>query len=286
MSYIASRLSVVQPSASMAVSQAAKALRREGHRRDRPRPRRAGFPDARHIVEAAYMPRRSGDTLYTAAAGTPALRHAIAAKFAARERARLRPDEIVVANGAKQIIFNALMATLEPGDEVILPGALLRLLSGDGEAARRRAGLVDASGRNGLPADARGARSARSRRAPSGCCSTCPAIRRGAVYSEAELAGARRRARAASAGARDVGRDLRAHHLRRSAASSPSARPVPELHERTLIVNGVSKAYAMTGWRVGYAAGPHAAHQGDGDDPEPVLHVGLLDRRRRPPRRR
>ena len=121
MTYIASRLSAVKPSASMAVSQAAKALRAKGVDVIDLGLGEPDFPTPAHMIEAANRAALAGDTLYTAAAGTPALRQAIAGKFKRENGLDYTADDVVVANGAKQIIFNALMATLEPGDEVILP---------------------------------------------------------------------------------------------------------------------------------------------------------------------
>ena len=120
-SYISSRLSAVKPSASMAVSQAAKALRAKGIDVIDLGLGEPDFPTPAHIIEAAYAAARSGQTLYTAAAGTPEVREAVAGKFRRENGLDYSADDIVVANGAKQIIFNALMATLEDGDEAILP---------------------------------------------------------------------------------------------------------------------------------------------------------------------
>lgn len=121
MSYIASRLSVVKPSASMAVSQAAKNLRAQGIDVIDLGLGEPDFPTPAHVTAAAHAAALSGDTLYTAAPGTPALREAVARKFRRENGFACEAADIVVANGAKQIIFNALMATLEPGDEAILP---------------------------------------------------------------------------------------------------------------------------------------------------------------------
>jgi aspartate aminotransferase len=121
MSYVAKRLAVVKPSASMAVSMAAKALRAQGVDVIDLGLGEPDFPTPAHVVEAAFKAAMAGETLYTAAAGTPALRAAVAEKFKRENGLDYSADEIVVANGAKQIIFNALMATLDDGDEAILP---------------------------------------------------------------------------------------------------------------------------------------------------------------------
>jgi aspartate aminotransferase len=137
MSYIASCLSAVKPSASMAASQAAKALRATGVDVIDLGLGEPDFPTPAHIIDATYKAAMAGETHYTAAAGTPALRRAVAAKFLRENGLDYRPDDIVVANGAKQIIFNALMATLDRGDEIILPAPyfvsypeMVRLLGG------------------------------------------------------------------------------------------------------------------------------------------------------------
>ena len=141
MSYISSRLSAVKPSASMAVSQAAKALARQGHRRDRPWAWRAGFSDARAHRRGRLRGRASGrHALHGARSVRRRCARRSPAKFKRENGLDYGLDEIVVANGAKQIIFNALMATLESGRRGDPAGALFRVLSGDGEAARRHAG--------------------------------------------------------------------------------------------------------------------------------------------------
>src|SRR5690606_2338650 len=121
MSHIASRLSAVKPSASMAVSQAAKDLAATGIDVIDLGLGEPDFPAPAHITEAAFAAARKERMLYTASLGTVELRKAIAAKFRRENGLDYAIDEIAVANGAKQIIFNALMATLEEGDEAILP---------------------------------------------------------------------------------------------------------------------------------------------------------------------
>jgi len=118
MSYLSSRLSVVKPSASMAVSQAARAMRAKGVDVLDLSLGEPDFPTPAHIVEAAYEAAKRGQTLYTASTGTPEVREAVAGKFRRENGLDVTADDVLVANGAKQIIFNALMATLEDGDEM------------------------------------------------------------------------------------------------------------------------------------------------------------------------
>src|SRR5690606_9168342 len=115
MSYVANRLAAVKPSASMAASQAAKALRATGVDVIDLGLGEPDFPTPAHVAQAAHKAALAGETLYTASAGTPALRKAVAEKFRRENGLDYGPDDIVVANGAKQIIFNALMATLNDG---------------------------------------------------------------------------------------------------------------------------------------------------------------------------
>lgn len=112
---------VVKPSASIAASQAAKALAATGIDVIDLGLGEPDFPTPAHIAEASHKAALARRTLYTASAGTLALRQAVADKFRRENGLNYGPDQIVVANGAKQIIFNALMATLNAGDEVILP---------------------------------------------------------------------------------------------------------------------------------------------------------------------
>ena len=121
MTRIASRLSAVKPSASMAASMAAKALRAKGIDVIDLGLGEPDFPTPAHIIEGAYKAAMAGETRYTPPAGTPALRVAVAEKFRRENGIDCTPDDVLVANGGKQIIFNALMATIEPGDEVIIP---------------------------------------------------------------------------------------------------------------------------------------------------------------------
>lgn len=254
MSYVASRLSVVKPSASMAVSQAAKALRATGVDVIDLGLGEPDFPTPRHVIEASYKAALAGDTLYTASPGTLALRAAIAQKFARENGLSYTAEDITVANGAKQIIFNALMATLEPGDEAILPAPyfvsypeMVKLLGGVPVSIACGA----ESGFRLLPDALEKAITPRTK----WLFLNMPGNPSGAVYTEAEL--------------KALGAVLMRHpqvlilsdeiyeHIIFDGRSFVSfGKACPELKDRSLIVNGVSKAYAMTGWRLGYAAGP------------------------------
>ena len=254
MSYVASRLSAVKPSASMAASMAAKALRATGADVIDLGLGEPDFPTPVHVVEATYKAALAGETLYTAAGGTPALRKAVAEKFARENGLAYGPDDIVVANGAKQIIFNALAATLNEGDEAILPAPyfvsypeMVKLLGGLPVTAECPA----ETGFRLTPQALEAAITPRTR----WLFLNMPGNPSGAVYSEADL----KALGAVLAKHPDVlvlSDEIYEHIIFDNRKFVSFGKACPELKERTLIVNGVAKAYAMTGWRVGYAAGP------------------------------
>lgn len=254
MKYAASRLSVVQPSASMAVSGMAKALSDAGHDVIDLGLGEPDFDTPAHIVEAAHEAALAGKTRYEPTAGAPELKQAIIGKLSRENDLTFNPDEIIVSNGAKQVIFNALMATLEPGEEVLLCAphfdtykTMTLVLGG----VPKILPCVAEDGFRLTPAALEEAISEKTRwlflNSPSN-----PA---GAAYAAADLAA--------------LG-DVIARHPRLLVLSdeiyehitfdnmpfTAFAAACPDLRERTLTVNGVSKAFAMTGWRIGYGAAP------------------------------
>lgn len=254
MSYMSSRLAVVKPSASMVASQAAKTLRAKGVDVIDLGLGEPDFPTPPHIIEAAFAAAKAGDTLYTAPAGTQAAREAVAAKLERENGLRYQSDDIIVSNGAKQVIFNALMATLEPGDEAIMPAPyfvsypeMVKLLGGVPVVVE----CSQASGFRLTPELLEEAITPRTK----WLFLNMPGNPSGACYSEDDL--------------KVLGTVLARHpqvlvlsdeiyeHIIFDGREFVSfGKACPELKERSLIVNGVSKSYAMTGWRVGYAAGP------------------------------
>ncbi len=256
MSYVADRLAVVKPSASMAVSMAAKALRAKGVDVIDLGLGEPDFPTPAHVVEAAFKAAAAGETMYTAAAGTPALRAAVAAKFKRENGLDYTADEIVVANGAKQIIFNALLATLNPGDEAILPTPyfvsypeMVKLLGGVPVTPACPA----ETGFRLTPEVLEAAITPRTK----WLFLNMPGNPSGAVYSLAELQ-ALGAVLAKHPQVLILSDEIYEHILFDGRQFVSFGQACPELRDRSLIVNGVAKAYAMTGWRVGYAAGPAA----------------------------
>ena len=254
MSYVADRLAVVKPSASMAVSMAAKALRAQGVDVIDLGLGEPDFPTPAHVVEAAFKAAAAGETLYAAAAGTPALRAAVAEKFKRENGLDFTADEIVVANGAKQIIFNALMATLNAGDEAILPTPyfvsypeMVKLLGG----VPVMPACPAPTGFRLTPAVLEAAITPRTK----WLFLNMPGNPSGAVYSLAELK-ALGAVLARHPEVLILSDEIYEHILFDGRQFVSFGYACPELRNRSLIVNGVAKAYAMTGWRVGYAAGP------------------------------
>lgn len=254
MSYIASRLSVVKPSASMAASMAAKALRAKGIDVIDLGLGEPDFPTPAHIVEAAHKAALGGQTLYTASAGTPEVREAVASKFRRENGLDTKADDVVVANGAKQIIFNALMATLEDGDEAILPAPyfvsypeMVKLLGGVPVT-------VECPGETGFKLTAELLEKAITPRT-KWLFLNMPGNPSGAVYAEAELT-ALGEVLAKHPQVLILSDEIYEHIIFDGRKFVSFGKACPEFKDRTLIVNGVAKSYAMTGWRVGYAAGP------------------------------
>ncbi|PZV39348.1 pyridoxal phosphate-dependent aminotransferase [Mesorhizobium kowhaii] len=254
MSYISSRLSVVKPSASMAASQAAKALRAKGVDVIDLGLGEPDFPTPAHIIEAAHTAAKAGQTLYTAAAGTIEVREAVAGKFRRENGLDYTADDIVVANGAKQIIFNALMATLESGDEVILPAPyfvsypeMVKLLGGTPVVVE----CPEATGFKLTPELLERAITPKTK----WLFLNMPGNPSGAVYSEVELK-ALGNTLARHKQVLVLSDEIYEHIIFDGREFVSFGKACPDLRDRSLIVNGVAKAYAMTGWRVGYAAGP------------------------------
>jgi aspartate aminotransferase len=254
MSYLATRLAAVKPSASMAASMAAKALRATGVDVIDLGLGEPDFPTPPHVSDAAHKAALAGETLYTPAAGTLALRQAVAEKFRRENGLDYGPDDIVVANGAKQIIFNALMATLNDGDQAILPAPyfvsypeMVKLLGGVPVTPVCGA----ETGFRLTPEALEAAITPRTK----WLFLNLPGNPSGAVYSAAELQALgvvlERHPQVLI-----LSDEIYEHILFDGREFTSFGNACPELRDRTLIVNGVAKAYAMTGWRVGYAAGP------------------------------
>ena len=254
MSFLAASLARVQPSPTIAVTNLARELQAQGRDVIGLGAGEPDFDTPEHIKEAAIAAIRQGQTKYTAIDGTPALKQAIVAKFKAENGLEYRTDEVTVGTGGKQVLYNAFVATVEPGDEVVIPAPYwvsypdMVLLAGGTPR------FVDCPERTGFklrPEDLDGAIGPRTKWVVL----NSPNNPTGAAYAEAELK-ALTEVLARHPHVWVMTDDMYEHLVHGGFRFTTPAQVEPGLKDRTLTVNGVSKAYAMTGWRIGYAGGP------------------------------
>ena len=220
---------------------------------------------------------RNGFTRYTAVEGIPDLKDAIIAKFKRDNGIEYTRPQILVSTGAKQTIYNLFMAVIDPGDEVIDPGAVLGLVPGHGAAGGRRAGHAVRRSRPGLQDHAGAARSGHHAEDARASCSTARQPDRCGLHARRTA----RRSAPCCAGIRDViiaTDDMYEHIYWAQEPFCSFLTACPDLYDRTVTINGVSKSYAMTGWRIGYCGGPATIIDGDVHDPEPEHLEPLVDR--------
>ncbi len=199
---------------------------------------------------------RHGATRYTATDGTPELKLAICRKFERENKLRYEASQITVGSGAKHVIFNALQATLDPGDEVIVPAPYWTTYPEVVKLCGGKPVIVDCARANGFklrPAQLAAALSPRTK----WILLNSPSNPTGATYSRDELR-ALADAIVRHPRALVLADDIYEHFVYTDGGFATIAEVAPELYDRTLTVNGVSKTYAMTGWRIGYAGGPTA----------------------------
>ena len=248
------RAATIKSSPSMAVSMAAKAMQARGEKVVDLSLGEPDFDTPAHIVEAAVEAMRKGLTCYTAPDGLAVLREAIVGKFKRENGLDYAMDEISIGNGAKQILFNAFLGTLEPGDEVVVPAPYwvsytdIVILHG-GRPVVVPCGVEDAF--KITPERLEAAITPKTR----WFLFNSPSNPTGAIYTAGELKALgevlARHPRVAV-----MSDEIYEHIVCGDVPFTSFANACPDLRDRTLIINGVSKAYAMTGWRLGYAAGP------------------------------
>ncbi len=254
MAFIAERLSRIKPSPTNAAQAKFLEMKAAGKDVIGLAAGEPDFPTPDHIKEAAYKAIRENDTRYTAVAGTPALRQAICGKLKRDHGLDYTPGQVTVSSGGKQVIFNAMLATLNPGDEVIVPAPYWvsypeMVLVADGTPVIVQ--CPESKGFKLQPEDLERAITPRTK----WLIMNSPSNPTGAAYSRAEL-------RAIC----DVllrhpqvwilTDDMYEKLVYDGFEFHTPAEIEPKLYERTLTMNGVSKAYCMTGWRIGYGAGP------------------------------
>ena len=256
MSLESSALKRVKPSATLAVDAKARALVAEGKNVIGLSAGQPDFDTPDNIKEAAIKAIREGKTKYTDVDGTPELKDAVAAKFKRENGLEYKRSQIHVAPGGKAVLFNALVATCNPGDEVIVPAPYWVSYPDMALLAGAEPVIVPCPQEDGFKLKPEALEKAITPKT-RWLILNSPSNPTGAAYTWAEL-------RAVA----DVllrhpqvwimADDMYEHLLYDGVEFATIAQVEPKLYERTLTVNGVSKAYAMTGWRIGYAGGPEA----------------------------
>jgi len=251
---IAERMSLIKPSPTMAVSKLAAEMKAAGQDVIGLGAGEPDFDTPNHIKLAAIEAIKNGETKYTAVDGTPALKQAVSNKFQRDNNIKYNLDEIIISVGGKQVLFNALLSSINPGDEVIIPSPYWVSYPDMVALAGGKAVIVNGTAENNfkiMPEDIKNKITNKTK----WIIINSPSNPTGSSYTKKEL--------------KDIGELLLSYEnifimsddiyekiIYDNNKFYTIAEVVPELKGRTLTVNGVSKAYAMTGWRVGYAGGP------------------------------
>ncbi len=251
---LAAAVTRIQPSATLAMTSRVAALRREGVDIIGLSAGEPDFDTPDFVKDAAIAAIRAGKTKYTDVCGTPELRSAIAAKFARDNRLAYATEQVIVGVGGKHVLFNALAATVEAGDEVIIPAPYWVSYPDIVAYAGGTPVFIAADARQGYkitPAQLDAAITPATR----WLILNSPSNPTGAAYNAAELEELGEVLRR-HPGVMILADDMYEHVWYAQSPFASIAQVCPDLYDRTLTVNGCSKAYAMTGWRIGYAGGP------------------------------
>jgi aspartate aminotransferase len=253
MSIISDSLKRIKPSPTIAVTQKARELRAAGKDVIGLGAGEPDFDTPDNVKNAAIKAIKSGDTKYTAVDGTPALKKAIIAKFKRENKLNYSIDQITVGTGGKQVLYNAFMATLNKGDEVIIPAPFwvsypdMVLLAGG------KPKIVKCTEQEGFKLTTSKLKKAITKKT-KWIILNSPSNPTGAGYTKKEIEDL----------AKVLIKNKKVHvlsddiyeHIKYDNFNFYTIAQNSKLKDRTLTMNGVSKSYAMTGWRIGYAAGP------------------------------
>ena len=254
MNIIADRLLAVKPSATLAVTTKAKELKARGVDVIDLGIGEPDFPTPKHICDAAKEALDRGETKYVPVAGTPAFRQAICDKLKRENGLDSTPDQITVNCGGKGTLFNIIMATVNPGDEVVIPAPYWVSYPDMVRIAQGTPVFVTGKAETGFkitPEDLERAITPKTK----WFILNSPSNPSGAAYTADELRGL------ADVLVKHphvyvISDEIYEHIVYDGFTSRSIAAVAPELKNRTVTVNGLAKSYSMTGWRVGYAAGP------------------------------
>jgi len=253
MSIISDSLKRIKPSPTIAVTQKARELRAAGKDVIGLGAGEPDFDTPDNVKNAAIKAIKSGDTKYTAVDGTPALKKAIIAKFKRENKLSYSADQITVGTGGKQVLYNAFMATLNKGDEVVIPAPFwvsypdMVLLAGG------KPKIVKCTEKEGFKLTPSKLKKSITKKTKWVILNS-PSNPTGAGYTKKEIEEL----------AKVLIKNKKVHilsddiyeHIRYDNFNFYTIAQNSKLKDRTLTMNGVSKSYAMTGWRIGYAAGP------------------------------
>ncbi|CAH0220024.1 pyridoxal phosphate-dependent aminotransferase [Roseomonas sp. CECT 9278] len=253
---LAARMNEVSISASVVMTMKARELAAQGIKVISLGTGEPDFDTPRHAIEAAYKAALAGDTKYPPQDGTKELKQAVQRKFKRDNNLDYALDEIMIANGGKQCIYNAFMATLDPGDEVVVPAPYWISYADMAKVAGGTPVLVSCPQNNGFklrPEDLDAAITPKTKwvmlnfpNNPTGAaCSREEMLAIAAVLKKHPHVWV-------------MTDDMYEHLVYDGFEFCTIAEVAPELKDRTLTVNGASKTYAMTGWRVGFCGGPKA----------------------------
>ena len=251
---ISNRVAAIAPSATLAVTNKAKALKAVGEPVVGFGAGEPDFPTPDYIVEAAVAACRDPKNhRYTAAGGLPELKEAIAAKTARDSGYAVDPAQIVVTNGGKHAVFNAIAGVVDPGDEVLIPTPYWTTYPEPVALAGGVAVPVATSIETGFKASVEDLEAARTERTKA-LIFVSPSNPSGAVYSRSQIEAIGRWA--AEHGIWVLTDEIYEHLVYDDNKFHSIATVVPELVDRCIVLNGVAKTYAMTGWRVGWIIAP------------------------------
>ena len=254
MTRVSRRLAGISESATMAISTRARQMRAEGRPVISYGAGEPDYPTPPHIVEAAAAAVADpANHKYSANAGLPALREAVAATTSADDGLEIDPGQVLITNGGKQAVFQTFAALLDPGDEVIVPAPFWVTYP---EAIKLAGGVpvvVDTTAADGFLADVERLEAARTDRTKA-IMFVSPSNPTGAVYGRDQTRAIGEWA--AHHGLWVLSDDIYQHLVYGEARFTSLPGVTPELEDRWVIISGVSKTWAMTGWRVGWMIGP------------------------------
>ena len=260
MQYTAQRLSIIEPSPTLAITAKAAELRAQGRDIVGFGAGEPDFDTPEHIKEAARVAMAQGQTKYTAVGGTPALKKAVGDKFRRDNGQDYKSSEITVGTGGKQILYNLFLAYLNPGEEVVVPAPYWVSYADIVRLAGGVPILVPCPASQHYLMKADQLEEAITNRTRAVLLNS-PSNPTGAVYSEEQLK-ALASVLERYANILAVTDDIYEHILFDGRKFCNILSVAPHLRDRVFIANGVSKSYSMTGWRIGYGAGPASLIEG------------------------